>query len=536
MRRWNGWGDDSIQAHLAPEALDFLQQQLGQPKRPQDASLEAVCAQIERDQPSRFGGALAHPLIDIRPEARLRSSYGQSLGDWIQLRFGQVARVSDGVAFPESRAQVRELLDWAAAHNVLVIPCGGATSVVGHLLAPAGETRPVLTLNLTRLRALTDLNREAQLATFEAGVLGPDLEAQLRAHGFTLGHFPQSFEYASLGGWVVTRSSGQQSLRYGRAENWFAGGTLLTPGAELNIPPLPASAAGPDLREWVLGSEGRFGVLTDVTVRVTRLPEEERFIGIFLPSWDAGLAAVRELAQTKTPLSMMRLANAVETLTTLKLAGHAGQIAWLERYLGWRGCGEGKVLLFIGLTGSRAQVANAQAEALGIVRQFGGVSTGQMLGKKWAAKRFAGVYLRNALWEAGYMVDTMETAIPWGGTTAMVNAIENAGREALAGFGERCHAYTHLSHVYSSGSSVYSTFVFRLGATAEESHARWWALKTAICKAMVAQGGTISHQHGVGKDHAPYLGVEKGAAGLAAIDAAIQHFDPKGVLASGNLR
>ncbi|MBH9578440.1 FAD-binding oxidoreductase [Inhella proteolytica] len=529
MRRWNGWGDDGVVATLAPEALAFLQERIGTGPAPQDATLEAVCAQIPVSRLPE------HPLVDRSPEARLRGSYGQSLGDWIALRFGRIGRVSDGVAFPESREQVRELLDWAAAQKLLVIPCGGATSVVGHLSPATEEPRAVLTLNLTRLRALTHLNREAQLAEFQAGVLGPDLEAQLRAQGYTLGHFPQSFEYASLGGWVVTRSSGQQSLRYGRAEQWFAGGRLLTPGGELSIPPLPASAAGPDLREWVLGSEGRIGVLTDVTVRVQRLPECERFLGVFLPSWEAGLAAVRELAQARVPLSMLRLANAVETDTTLRLAGHAGQIAWLERYLAWRGCGDGKVLLFVGLTGTAAQVNAAQREAIKLLRGFGGVSTGQLLGKKWAAKRFAGVYLRNALWEAGYMVDTMETAIPWGGTTAMVEAIESAGREALARFGERCHAYTHLSHVYASGSSVYSTFVFRIGASAEESRARWLALKAAVSEAIVAQGGTISHQHGVGRDHAAYLPAEKGAAGLAAIASMVRHFDPAGVLDSGNL-
>ena len=177
----------------------------------------------------------------------------------------------------------------------------------------------------------------------------------------------------------------------------------------------------------------------------------------------------------------------------------------------------------------------AQREALKLLRGFGGVSTGQLLGKKWAAKRFAGVYLRNALWEAGYMVDTMETAIPWDGTTAMVNAIESAGRAALAGFGERCHAYTHLSHVYASGSSVYSTFVFRIGASAEESRARWLALKAAVSEAIVAQGGTISHQHGVGVDHAAYLPAEKGELGMALLHDVCRRMDPDGIMNPGKL-
>ncbi len=530
MRRWNGWGDETVTGVLAPEALAFLRERVGAPLRPQDASLAQACAAIPASRLPQ------HPWVVRDAEARLRASHGQSLGDWIALRFGEIGRVVDGVAFPEDEAQLRKLIQWALAKGALIIPQGGGSSVVGHLSPPTGDARPVLSLNLTRMRRLLALDEAAQLARFEAGVLGPDLEAQLQERGYTLGHYPQSFEYASLGGWVVTRSSGQQSLRYGRAESWFAGGRLLSADGELEIPPLPASAAGPDLREWVLGSEGRFGVLAEATVRVQRKPEQEQFIGVFFPSWEAGLAAVRELAQQRVPLSMLRLANGVETETTLRLAGHAAQIALLERYLRLRGCAEGKVLLFIGITGSKAQVTAARREALKLCAAQKGLATGELLGKAWAKKRFAGVYLRNTLWEAGYMIDTMETAIPWGATSAMVEAIEGAGRAALAAFGESCHAYTHLSHVYASGSSVYSTFVMRIGRDAAESRARWQALKAAVSEAIVREGGTISHQHGVGKDHAPYLGAEKGEAGLAAIDAAIQHFDPNGLFNSGNLR
>ncbi|MBP8145632.1 FAD-binding oxidoreductase [Pseudorhodoferax sp.] len=534
MRRWNGWGDEAVAGDLSEAALAYLRERIGAAEPPRDATLAEACAGLPASRLPK------HALLDRTSETRLRASHGQSLGDWIALRFGQPGRVVDGVAFPEDRAQLQRLLAWAKAQDALVIPQGGATSVVGHLSPPEHDPRPVLALSLQRMKRLLALDETAQLASFEAGVLGPDLEAALQARGYTLGHFPQSFEYASLGGWVVTRSSGQQSLRYGRAEDWFAGGCLLRPdGAEWRLPPLPASSAGPDLREWLLGSEGRMGVLAEATVRVTRLPEQEQFVGVFLPSWEAGLAAARELVQQRVPLSMLRLANALETETTLALAGAAGhglEIGLLQRYLRLRGSGAGKVLMLLGFTGSHSQVAAARREAMDIAKRCGAHSTGQLLGKAWAKKRFAGVYLRNALWQAGYMVDTMETAVPWGATTAMVEAIEGAGRAALAQLGERCHAYTHLSHVYASGSSVYSTFVLRVGATAAESRARWQALKAAVSQAIVAQGGTISHQHGVGKDHAPYLGAEKGAAGLAAIDAAIAHFDPEGRFNSGNLR
>lgn len=535
MRRWNGWGDESIHATIDEGARGFLEEALGSGAPPQDASLAAALARLPA---SRLSAAQQHgaPLpLNTDAEDRLRASFGQSLGDWLRLRFGQIGPVCDAVAYPDSVEQVRPLLDWACQQGLVVIPVGGATSVVGHLTPPAGD-RPVLMLSMQRLRRLLNLDAASQLARFEAGVLGPDLEAQLRAQGWMLGHYPQSFEYASLGGWIATRSSGQQSARYGRIEALFAGGRVELPASTLDIPTLPASAAGPDLREWVLGSEGRLGVITEASVRISRVPEREAFVAWFLPSWEHGQAAVQALAQARLGLSMMRLANATETLTTLKLAGHAGAIAWLERYLALRGCGEGKVMLMLGFTGGAAQVRAMQALAKPLLRAQGGVSTGTLLGRKWAAKRFRGVYLRNALWEAGYAVDTMETACDWPRVTPMMQAMEHAGRSALAGHGERCHAYTHLSHVYPQGSSVYSTFVFRIGPDFDSAWARWQSLKAAVSEAIVREGGTISHQHGVGKDHAAYLGAEKGATGLRLIDGLIREADPHGLLDSGNLR
>jgi alkyldihydroxyacetonephosphate synthase len=530
MRRWNGWGDRAIDAPLHESAAAFLRARVGDASAGADTSLDQALAQVLA-QPSRLP---PHPLVSVEPEARLRASFGQSLGDWLRLRFGRIDAVVDGVAFPESRADVRTLLDWAAATGAVVIPCGGATSVVGHLEPPRGE-RPVLSIAMSRLRRMLHLDTDAQLATFEAGATGPDLEAQLQAHGWTLGHFPQSFEYSTLGGWIATRSSGQQSAGYGRIEALFAGGLLETPTGALSIPAFPASAAGPDLREWVLGSEGRLGILVEATMRVRRLPGRECFVGVFLPDWAHGEAAVRELAQARLGLSMVRLANAPETSTTLRLAGHERAIAWLERWLRWRGCGDGKVLLMLGLTGSSRQVRAMSTQAAHLLRHHGGVAVGTPLGEKWRANRYRGVYLRNTLWRAGYAVDTMETAVDWPRVQAMTTAIERAGSEALAQSGERCHAYTHLSHVYPQGSSVYTTFVFRIGNDFDAAWSRWRTLKQAVSEAIVRNGGTISHQHGVGKDHAPWLAVEKGERGMQGLHALVGHFDPAGVMASGNL-
>jgi alkyldihydroxyacetonephosphate synthase len=528
MKRWNGWGDDSIELIVNAEALQFLQQRVGAGVAPVDATLAQACEGIA---PSRLP---AHPLVNTSPEIRLRNSLGQSLPDWLKMRSGQVGTVTDGVAFPESSEQVRELLDYAKACGAAVIPLGGGTSVVGHLTVPPGD-QPVLTVNLSRLCQLINLDRQAQLATFGAGVLGPDLEAQLRAQGYTLGHFPQSFEYSTLGGWVVTRSSGQQSLRYGRIEQLFAGGRVETPAGTLSVATFPASAAGTDLREMVLGSEGRIGILTEATVRITPLPQCEEFHTFFFPNWEQAQDAVRTIAQAKLPLSMLRLSNPIETLTTLTMAGHKRAIGLLETYLGWRGCKEQKCLLMIGASGQGATVAHALQSAMRIARGYQGVAIGQAMGRKWKENRFRSVYLRNSLWQKGYAIDTVETACDWSRVTPMMQALESAATHALAQSGERVHTYTHLSHIYAQGASVYTTFAYRLAGGYAQDLARWRSLKAAVCEAIVAVGGTISHQHGVGLDHAPYLEAEKGPLGLSAMRSLFQHFDPTGMMNPGKL-
>jgi alkyldihydroxyacetonephosphate synthase len=539
MRRWNGWGDDSIEFALNEDALAFLAQRIGKGVPFADASFEQACAQLAPSRlEARGAGALAgqprHRLIDTTPAVRLRNALGHSLPDWLRLRHGVIDTAPDGVAYPEGADDVRELIAYASQANVVLIPQGGGTSVAGHLTAPAGE-RPVLAVNLTRLRQLHNLDTLSQLATFGAGVFGPDLEAQLRAHGYTLGHFPQSFEYSTLGGWVVTRSSGQQSLRYGRIEQMFRGGKVETPAGTLDIPTFPASAAGTDLREMVLGSEGRLGILTEATVRITPLPEYEAFHAVFFPSWEDAEAAVREVVQGGLQLSMLRLSNALETVTMLALAGHAGLIKALETYLSWRGCKEGKCMLMIGVSGRKPAARAALRAALALARPHGGVHIGRKMGDKWKQNRFRNVYLRNAAWDHGYAIDTVETAVDWPRVGGMMRAVEAAAIGALARHGEKVHAYTHLSHLYAQGASVYSTFVYRLSGNYEQDLARWRTLKEAVSLAIVDNGGTISHQHGVGSDHAPYLAAEKGEAGIAAMRALFRHFDPQQLMNPGKL-
>lgn len=528
MRRWNGWGDESNHYPLKPAVKQFLEQQIGTGSPLSDATLEAVIAEVPASRLPE------HPLISTNEEQRVRHARGQSLPDWLALRSGQIDQFPDGVAFPENTEQVRELLHYAKEHHVELIVYGGGSSVAGHI-NPRKSERPTLTLNMQNFNRLMYLDRESNLATFGAGTPGPLIESQLKPHGYMLGHFPQSWELSTVGGWVASRSSGQQSLRYGRIEQLFAGANIETTEGTLSIPTIPASAAGPDIREMILGSEGRMGVITDVTVRISPQPEQESFHVVFFPNWDYGVRAVRKLAQERTPLSMMRLSNSRETWTQLKLAGHATAIAALERYLAMRGAKSDKCMFTFGVTGSKTACKSALTLANPIIKQFEGVSTGTLLGKKWEENRFKSPYLRHGLWELGYAVDTVETCVDWARVPATVDAIESAINNTLKAAGEKIHVFTHLSHVYNQGSSIYTTYVFRCAKTYEETLDRWRRMKQAASQAMVKNGGTISHQHGIGTDHAPYLKAEKGELGIAAIDSLCRQFDPNGIMNPGKL-
>jgi len=529
MQRWNGWGDESVNMAVPPGGLKILRDLIGKGRPVSDYPLEKL---LKRIPSSRLP---QHPLISTDPKLRLDHAHGQSLPDWIGLRGGILQRFPDGVARPASVDEVQELFSFAADHDVAVIPFGGGTSVVGHVDVSRSE-KAVLSLSLEHLNRLIRVDPENMLAVFEAGVRGPELEKQLRSRGFTLGHYPQSFEYSTLGGWVVTRSSGQQSRHFGRIEQLFAGGEVVTPRGTLYLPAFPASAAGPDLRQILLGSEGRMGVLTRVAVKISHLPQKDDVYGIFFPSWEQGKDAVKTIAGAGIPFSMIRLSNPAETITTLALAGHKGQINLLRRYLRVRGLSDPQTCMcLIGFTGSRRITTAARGDTFAIVRQNKGLTVGKAMGNAWKKNRFRSAYLRNTLWDLGYAADTLETAITWDKVASTMQAVEKSITDALAVRDERVHVFTHLSHVYPTGSSIYTTFLFRLFERPQATLEAWKSAKQSASRAIVDAGGTISHQHGVGKDHRQYLSAEKGDLGISTLKTVFEHLDPGQQMNPGKL-
>jgi len=528
MRRWNGWGEEKTSYPLPESAEQYLKLAIGSGELIRDQSLVNALSKVPVSRLPE------HPLISTHPEQRLYHTRGQSLPDWVALRYGRVDSYPGGVAFPCGDEDVRILIDYAQKMGVSLIPYGGGTSVVGHINPLPGDPA-TLTVDLSRLNKLEILDKTSLLATFGAGTCGPELESQLNQHGYTLGHYPQSFELSTLGGWIATRSSGQQSHYYGRIEDLFAGGHVETSLGPMDLPPLPASAAGPDLRQVILGSEGRFGILTRAIVRVHRIPEEDSFYGIFFHSWQEGIAAIREIAQEEIPISMARLINALETETTLKLSGKEKLVGWAERGLNLLNYPEGRVLFVVGVSGDHLSTHYARKRVRSIVRDYAGIFIGTSIGKIWKKSRFLTPYLRNTLWDKGYAVDTLETALPWSGIEPMAEAIVGAIRGSAQNFGEAVLVGVHLSHIYRDGASLYVTIIFRRTPDPDELLERWATMKDAASQVIIGQKGTISHQHGVGIDHAVYLAAEKGKIGIDLIRKTAEFIDPNGIFNPGKL-
>lgn len=528
MKRWNGWGNVETSYPLAENARAYLEGVVGAPLSLTDASLEEARARVPESRlKARMG-------IHTDAHERLIHARGQSLPDWVALRSGDVGTYPDAVAYPESEQDLEEILRYARESNACVIPYGGGSSVLGHINPLPGE-RAILSVDLTRMDKVIHVDKTSRMATIQAGAAGPGIEEQLNKEGFTLGHFPQSFEYSTLGGWLVTRSVGQQCYRYGRIDEMFLGGRMLTPAGWFDMPPNPASAAGPDLKQVVLGSEGRLGIVSQATMRIHPRPEKEKFRAIFFPHWEAGAAAVREIAQSFIGVSMLRLADAQETATTLQLSGKKRLVRLADRGLKLIGVGEERCLLIYGLTGTEDECEQAYDQVRSISRRYSGFAVDMVIGDMWRKTRFLTPYLRNTLWEHGYALDTLETSLPWSRVLPAVVAVKNRLSTALESEGEKVLVFAHLSHLYDVGASTYITYLWRRGSEPAQTLARWQTLKKSASEKIVELGGTISHQHGVGVDHAPYLEAEKGPIGMAMIRDLCKSVDPDGIMNPGKL-
>lgn len=539
--KWWGWGVDGVAFHhhdkpgFAPFVkhavhLDLATAQTVVP--PELESLPVPVPKLTDAFAAQLADAVGADHVHTDTLDRIVHTYGKSLRDLVRLRRAIIPRIPDAVLYPADEDQVRAIVDLAVAEDAVIIPFGGGTNISGSLEPPADETRPVLSVDLGRMNKVLDIDAESGLARIQAGTLGPDLEEQLGARGWTMGHFPDSFTHSTVGGWVATRSSGMQSDKYGDIADITRGLRLVVPGDVLALRPLPSTATGPSVREMVLGSEGRLGIITEVTVQVHRLPEQRVILGYLFPSWEAGLAAMQEIAASDAAPIVTRVSDANETkfsFSTSKakpgfnLSGkiQKGLFTVLEK----RGWDMSKVCLsFIGYEGAKSHVSYEKKLVKTIVSRHGGIVVGTGPGRLYDQKKFDTPYLRDFLLDRGAAGDVSETAAPWSRLMEVYDNTVAAAQRAYDEIGRPGWVMCHLSHSYHSGACLYFTFAFVHGE--EDPLAEYDVVKSAIQQSFVDHGGTLSHHHAVGTEHSRWLEQEISAPGVAMIDGVLGAIDP----------
>ncbi|MEB3032931.1 FAD-binding oxidoreductase [Mycolicibacter sp. MYC340] len=523
--KWNAWGDPAAAKPLSDGIRQLLKAALG---------VEGVAAAeadpgLVRLSPSALADTHREALAAIVGEqfcrvdqpGRLLRAGGKSTPDLLRRNASEIQDAPDAVLLPGSDDEVAAILDHCGQHGIAVVPFGGGTSVVGGLDPIRGDFTAVVSLDLRRFDELLSLDEVSGEAEFGAGVTGPDAERLLGERGFSLGHFPQSFQFATLGGFAATRSSGQDSAGYGRFDDMVRGLRAITPAGVLDLGRAPASAAGPDLRQLLIGSEGVFGVITRVRVRVHPVPATTRYEAWSFPDFATGAAALRAITQIGTGPTVVRLSDEAETGVNLASTEQIGE----QRITG--GC-----LAITLFEGTAEHTESRHAETRAVLAANGGTSLGEEPARAWEHGRFSAPYLRDSLLAAGALCETLETATNWSNVPALKAAVTEALTTALADTGTPALVMCHISHVYPTGASLYFTVVAGQRGNPIE---QWSAAKTAASEAIMRTGGTITHHHAVGADHRPWMRDEVGELGVQVLRAVKATLDPAGILNPGKL-
>jgi alkyldihydroxyacetonephosphate synthase len=525
-KHW-GWGFEDQQPSLEDlrAAAPGIGERLGfgaEPEAP--APLEAIDL-----PPPRLASptSLADIVTDDRHD-RVSHALGKAYRDVVRGMRGQIDHPPDFVARPRDEAEVEAVLEWCSAAGAAAIPYGGGTSVVGGVEPRlVGDYNGAVTVDLAALDRVLEVDKISRAARIQAGVMGPSLSDQLREHDLTLRHFPQSFEYSSLGGWIATRAGGHFATLYTHIDDLVESVRAVTPAGTWQSRRLPGSGAGPSPDRMLIGSEGILGIITEAWVRVHERPQWKLSTGVAFDSFAAGAQAVRELAQSGLNPSNCRLLD--ESESELTGAGPPG-----------------KALLVLGFESAHHPVDAPMALGLDVAREHGG-EAGEVRGGDsegavgtWRQAFLAAPYLRDTLVACGVLSETFETAITWDRFADFHSSVLETARRAVAeasgapAEGEGAPKLScRFTHVYPDGPAPYYTVLApaRRGSEIEQ----WDEIKAVVSEAVLEAGGTITHHHAVGRDHRPWYDRQRPEPFADALRAAKRAVDPAGVLNPGVL-
>jgi alkyldihydroxyacetonephosphate synthase len=541
--KWWGWGHSGKHYSLSrrPFFWPHLKERLAFSDTPfffppTLESIELPAVHLSEPDLKTLYGILPKERIALSQGERLSHIYGKSYHDLVRIRRRVFSEAPDAVLYPVNEDEIRNILAWASKSHVALVPWGGGTSVTGGVEATREDDhRGLVAMDLRRMDRILAVHKESLVADVEAGILGPKLERELQIDGLTLSHYLESFEFSTVGGWIASRSAGQQSTMYGKIEDMVESVRLLTPTGLLQTPHLPAAANGPDLTRLIVGSEGILGVITQARLRLKPVPQRRFYTGVLFRSFEEGVETVRRILQSGMKPAVLRLSDAEETEFIFALREEKTSIVasalqgvglrWLEK----RGFHPGKrSMLMCGLEGSARSTTTEWKAVRRILRTFSVFHLGRRVGDDWYQHRFENPYLRDLLMDHDILVDTLETAAEWGSIWNLYLAVRRAILKAYDRLRIRGIVTAHLSHMYPTGSSLY--FIVLATPHVGKELAEWWLIKKAATDAIVAEGGAVSHHHGIGLDHRSWLVHDVGTEGLRLLRNLKQTIDPEGIL------
>lgn len=547
--RWWGWGnlDKVFNVEERANILPFLREQLGMPldrDRFTDPSLEEIDLPAPRVTESIVGSLkeiCGAENVSTRKFDRVSRSMGKSYRDTLRFRKRKIDHPVDVVAWPRGDDEVVKILALAERENLAVITFGGGSSVTGGVEPLDEGKQGSISMDMARMNRVLRVDATSQTAVIQCGALGPEIEEQLNAQGFTLGHFPESFDHSSLGGWLATRASGRQSTGYGDIEDMVLALRMITPRGTIETRKVPSTAAGPSMLQLCVGSEGFFGVITEATMRIRPVPEVMDYRGLIFRDFAAGVSAVREMMQQGLVPTCVRLSDRMETALSQAMRSTTGN-KWMRKaedaalkVLAKRGYSfDDGAFMVLGLEGERQEAEYLRSRILGLCRKLGGFHLGTNPGRQWYDSRNDTAYFREQLINWGVMVDTLETATTWDNLLHLYGEVRDALRQALEEEAGRSLVGCHVSHAYREGASLYYTFFAPMAEEGREEE-QYLKAKRAASEAIMKFGGTITHHHGVGYEHAPWMVQEVGDLSLRVMRAVKEVLDPSHVLNPGKL-
>jgi len=539
QQKWWGWGAEGIEFSFAdkPKFAPFVMDVIGvdvtkpAPRVASLSSFDIPASQLTPTLRAALVEGIGEENVIDDDEYRVIHAFGRGVRDLVRVRRGQFGRLPDVVVYPGSEDDVVAIVSAATAAGAVVIPYGGGSNIVGALEAVPTETRQVISINMGRMNKVLEIDEASGLARIEAGVLGPDMEIQLNAKGWTLGHFPDSFVWSTLGGWIATRSSGMQSDKYGDIADITRGLRMVMDGQVLALRPLPSSSSGPSVREMVIGSEGRLGIITEATVNVHRLPPVREIQAYFFPTYDAGLEAMTELAASDAAPSITRVMDANETQFSMANGKKSNRVSHLmsraiQEVMTRKGWDLEKIALgFVGYEGTPVHVRYEKSLVGKIISRNGGMSVGKGPGVLYDQKKYDIPYIRDFLLDRGIPADVSETATPWRLLKQIHDKTVAAAYQAMDEAGVQGFVMCHLSHSYHSGACQY--FTFAINDSTEHNMESYDRVKRAIQQSFMDNGGTVSHHHGVGEEHSPWLDQDISPAGVFIQRKLFEGVDPE---------